>query len=32
MPAWCAARAYLDRIARQWGDALARLKTFVEKP
>jgi DNA-binding transcriptional ArsR family regulator len=25
------ARAYLDRIARQWDDALARLKTFVEK-
>ena len=25
------ARAYLDRIARQWDDALARLKAFVEK-
>jgi DNA-binding transcriptional ArsR family regulator len=25
------ARAYLDRIARQWDDALTRLKTFVEK-
>ena len=25
------ARAYLDRIARQWDDALSRLKTFVEK-
>ena len=23
-------RAYLDRIARQWDDALARLKAFVE--
>lgn len=25
------ARAALDRIARQWDDALARLKAFVEK-
>jgi len=25
------ARAYLDRIARQWDDALGRLKAFVEK-
>jgi DNA-binding transcriptional ArsR family regulator len=24
------ARAYLDRIAQQWDDALARLKAFVE--
>jgi len=24
------ARAYLDRIARQWDDALARLKAFVD--
>ncbi len=23
-------RAYLDRISRQWDDALARLKAFVE--
>ena len=25
------ARAYLDSVARQWDDALARLKAFVEK-
>jgi DNA-binding transcriptional ArsR family regulator len=25
------ARAYLDRVARQWDDALFRLKAFVEK-
>jgi DNA-binding transcriptional ArsR family regulator len=25
------ARAYLDRIAQQWDDALARLKAFVEE-
>jgi DNA-binding transcriptional ArsR family regulator len=25
------ARAYLDRVARQWDDALLRLKAFVEK-
>jgi DNA-binding transcriptional ArsR family regulator len=25
------ARVYLDRIARQWDEALGRLKTFVEK-
>lgn len=25
-----AARAYLDRVAAQWDDALLRLKTFVE--
>jgi DNA-binding transcriptional ArsR family regulator len=25
-----AARAYLDRVAAQWDDALSRLKTFVE--
>ena len=24
------ARAYLDRVAAQWDDALARLKAFVE--
>jgi DNA-binding transcriptional ArsR family regulator len=24
------ARGYLERISRQWDDALARLKTFVE--
>lgn len=24
------ARAYLDRVARQWDDALGRLKAFVE--
>ena len=24
------ARSYLDRVAAQWGDALARLKAFVE--
>jgi DNA-binding transcriptional ArsR family regulator len=24
------ARAYLDRVSRQWDDALARLKAFVE--
>jgi len=24
------ARAYLDVVSRQWDDALARLKTFVE--
>jgi hypothetical protein len=24
-------RAYLDGIAQQWDDALARLKAFVEK-
>jgi DNA-binding transcriptional ArsR family regulator len=24
------ARAYLDRVGRQWEDALERLKTFVE--
>src|SRR5712671_2907586 len=24
------ARAYLDDVSRQWGDALARLKSFVE--
>jgi DNA-binding transcriptional ArsR family regulator len=23
-------RAYLDTVARQWGDALARLKAFAE--
>lgn len=26
------ARDYLDRVARQWDDALSRLKTFVEEP
>jgi len=25
------ARDYLDRVARQWDDALARLKAFVEE-
>jgi DNA-binding transcriptional ArsR family regulator len=25
-----AARAYLDRVGRQWDDALGRLKAFVE--
>lgn len=25
------ARAYLDRVAQQWDDALNRLKAFVEK-
>jgi DNA-binding transcriptional ArsR family regulator len=25
------ARAYLERIARQWDDALTRLKAFVER-
>jgi DNA-binding transcriptional ArsR family regulator len=25
-----AARSYLDQVARQWDDALARLKAFVE--
>ncbi|KRB85701.1 ArsR family transcriptional regulator [Sphingomonas sp. Root710] len=25
------ARAYLDRVSRQWDDALGRLKAFVEK-
>lgn len=25
------ARAYLDDVARQWDDALARLKSFVEE-
>lgn len=25
-----AARSYLDRVSRQWDDALARLKSFVE--
>lgn len=25
-----AARAYLDRVAAQWDDALSRLKAFVE--
>jgi len=25
------ARAYLDVVSRQWDDALARLKAFVEK-
>jgi len=25
-----AARAYLDKVSRQWDDALARLRTFVE--
>lgn len=25
------ARAYLDRVSRQWGDALGRLKAFVEE-
>jgi DNA-binding transcriptional ArsR family regulator len=24
------ARAFLDTIAQQWGDALSRLKTFIE--
>jgi hypothetical protein len=24
------ARAYLERVSRQWDDALARLKSFVE--
>lgn len=24
------ARAYLDRVSRQWDDTLGRLKTFVE--
>ena len=24
-------RAYLDRVGRQWDDALGRLKTFVEE-
>ena len=26
-----AMRAYLDRVAAQWDDSLARLKAFVEK-
>jgi DNA-binding transcriptional ArsR family regulator len=26
-----AARAYLDRVAAQWDDALGRLKAFVEE-
>ena len=25
------ARDYLDRVARQWDDALGRLKAFVEE-
>jgi DNA-binding transcriptional ArsR family regulator len=25
------ARQYLDRVSQQWGDALARLKSFVEE-
>lgn len=25
------ARQYLEEVARQWGDALKRLKSFVEK-
>lgn len=25
------AKTYLDMVSAQWGDALARLKTFVEK-
>lgn len=25
------ARAYLDRVSRQWDDALRRLRAFVEK-
>ncbi len=25
------AREYLDRVSRQWDDALARLKSFVEE-
>ena len=25
------ARAYLEHVARQWDDALGRLKAFVEK-
>ena len=25
------ASAYLDRVASEWGDALARLKSFVEE-
>jgi DNA-binding transcriptional ArsR family regulator len=25
------ARAYLERVSRQWDDALSRLKTFVEE-
>jgi len=25
------ARAYLDRVSRQWDDALGQLKAFVEK-
>lgn len=25
------ARAYLDRVAQQWDDALARLKAFIEE-
>jgi len=25
------ARAYLERVSRQWDDALARLKSFVEE-
>jgi DNA-binding transcriptional ArsR family regulator len=24
-------RSYLERVSEQWGDALGRLKTFVEK-
>jgi hypothetical protein len=24
------ARKYLDRVSKQWDDALARLKSFVE--
>lgn len=26
------ARSYLDEVAHQWGDALERLRAFVEKP
>jgi DNA-binding transcriptional ArsR family regulator len=26
-----AARSYLDQVARQWDDALSRLRTFVER-
>ena len=26
------ARAYLDRVSRQWDDTLGRLKAFVEEP
>jgi DNA-binding transcriptional ArsR family regulator len=26
-----AARGYLDEVANQWGDALERLRSFVEK-